>query len=256
MALSLGRLSSVRGVIDRRILANYRLDPDAAAAVLPTPFKPKLVNGFAVGGLCLIRLKKVRPALLPIAVGISSENAAHRIAVVWEQDGVEQEGVYIPRRDTDSCLNALAGGRIFPGEHHHAKFSVTETSDTFDVSFVADDGRCSMSIAAKISETFPAHSIFKDIDHASRFFEAGSLGYSATSDTGRFDGLELDCRQWSVQPLAVSAMQSSFFGDTKRFPAGAVTFDCALLMRGIDHTWHQREALCCPAQTGGGSTRV
>lgn len=247
MRQCLKQLSAVRGIIDRRILANYRLDPDAAASVLPAPFTPKLVNGYAVGGLCLIRLKKVRPALLPIAIGIGSENAAHRIAVVWEQDGVQHEGVYIPRRDTDSRLNAMAGGRIFPGEHHHAKFSVTETADTFDVSFASDDGQCSMGIAAKISETFPAHSIFKTIDHASRFFEAGSLGFSATSDVNRFDGLELDCQQWSLQPLAVSEMQSSFFGDTKRFPAGTATFDCALLMRGIDHVWHQREALCCPA---------
>ena len=247
----LSRLSAVRGIIDRRILANYRLDPVATAAVLPEPFKPKLVGGSAVGGLCLIRLKQVRPALLPIPIGIGSENAAHRIAVVWEQDGVEREGVYIPRRDPDSRLNALAGGRIFPGEHHHATFSVTETSDRFDVSFTSDDDNCSMRISATIDDEFPKHSVFRDIDRASRFFEAGSLGYSVTSQAGRYDGLELDCQQWKVQSLAVHAIESSFFGDAERFPVGTAIFDCALLMRGIDHTWYQRDVLCCPAPSAG-----
>jgi hypothetical protein len=245
MGLGAARLSAVRGVIDRRILANYRLDADAAAAVLPAPFKPKLVGGFAIGGLCLIRLKQVRPAILPLPIGIASENAAHRIAVVWEQDGQEREGVYIPRRDTDSRLNALAGGRVFPGEHHHAQFKVEESHGGYDVSFEADDGGCAMAIRARETHTFPDDSVFAGLDAASRFFEAGSLGYSATSRPGRFDGLALDCDRWAVQPLEVEAIRSSFFDDPGRFLEGTVAFDCALLMRGVDHAWHRRGALCC-----------
>lgn len=242
---SLARLSAVRGVIDRRILANYRLDPEAAAAQLPAPFKPKLVNGYAIGGLCLIRLKQVRPALIPLPAGIASENAAHRLAVVWEQDGIECEGVYIPRRDTSSRLNVLAGGWLFPGEHHHAAFKVNETDDHFEVSFVSDDGDCQMHIRSSLAESFPPDSVFGDLDTASGFFEAGSLGHSATRDRGRFDGLELDCHHWSMQPLDVAEVASSYFDDPQRFPAGSAVFDCALLMRGVKHAWHQRGAMCC-----------
>jgi hypothetical protein len=46
---------------------------------------------------------------------MSSENAAHRIAVDWDEAGYHGTGVYIPRRDTPSRFNALAGGRLFPG---------------------------------------------------------------------------------------------------------------------------------------------
>jgi hypothetical protein len=69
------RLPAISGVIDRRILANYRVDPDCMAAALPRPFRPQLVDGYAIGGICLIRLKRVRPKLLPIPWGIGSENA-------------------------------------------------------------------------------------------------------------------------------------------------------------------------------------
>ena len=74
-------LPIIRGVIDRRILVNFTVDPAVAAKLLPRPFRPKLVNGIAVAGICLIRLKQIRPRGWPAILGISSENAAHRIGV-------------------------------------------------------------------------------------------------------------------------------------------------------------------------------
>src|SRR5207237_1213317 len=93
------RIPVIRGVIDRRILVNYRIAPAALARVLPPPFRPKLIHGTGMAGVCLIRLKHVRPRLLPPWLGIASENAAHRIAVEWDDGGERREGVYIPRRD-------------------------------------------------------------------------------------------------------------------------------------------------------------
>src|SRR5258706_4102422 len=114
------KLPFIRGIIDRRILANYLVDPDTLARILPAPFRPKLMEGFGVAGICLIRLKQIRPRGFPQFMGISSENAAHRIAVEWEDEqGATREGVFIPRRDSSSRLNVLAGGRIVAGGHHY-----------------------------------------------------------------------------------------------------------------------------------------
>jgi len=239
------RIPVVRGIIDRRILVNYRVDSAAMARILPAPFRPQLVNGFAVGGICLIRLKHVRPRFLPMPWGIGSENAAHRIAVEWDADGGPAEGVYIPRRDTDSRLNSLAGGRLFPGVHHHATFVVSETEQRLSVRMRSDDGSTSMAVSGTPTHRFPNGSVFPSLAEASRFFEAGSLGYSATSREGKFDGLELRCQDWEVSPLDVAEVSSSFFDDESRFPRGTVEFDCALLMRGIEHEWHGRDELCC-----------
>lgn len=238
------RIPVIRGIIDRRLLVNYHVDPDVMADVLPAPFKPKLVHGYAIGGICLIRLKKVRPKFLPIPFGIGSENAAHRIAVEWLDNGVMREGVYIPRRDTDSWLNTLAGGRVFPGRHHAATFTVHEISDEFSVSLLSHDDETRLHVSGHVGSDLPASSVFSSLASASAFFEAGSLGYSATSEDGQYDGLELRCTNWNVEPLDVEAVQSTFFDDQTRFPAGSTEFDCALLMRGIDHEWHSREALC------------
>jgi Uncharacterized conserved protein (COG2071) len=81
------RIPVVRGSIDRRILVNYRVDPAVLAKLLPKPFRPQTVHGAGMAGVCLIRLKHVRPRGLPSFVGVASENAAHRIAVQWDDRG-------------------------------------------------------------------------------------------------------------------------------------------------------------------------
>jgi Uncharacterized conserved protein (COG2071) len=234
------RIPVVRGVIDRRLLVNFRVDPGVLGKVLPEPFRPKLVKGVGMAGVCLIRLRHVRPRPLPAFLGIASENAAHRIAVVWDQGGREREGVFIPRRDTSSWLNALAGNRVFPGEHRHARFRVEEHGGDYRVALDSDDGRTHLAVEGSVAEELPRTSVFGSLDEASAFFERGSVGYSARTESGVYDGLELRSFNWQVRPLAVRKVESSFFADRGVFPAGSVEFDCALLMRGIDHEWHDR----------------
>ncbi len=226
---------------------NYHVEPAFIERLLPAPFRPKIIRGKAIAGICLIRLKHIRPRFVPARCGIGSENAAHRIAVEWEIDGQSHEGVFIPRRDTDSRLNTLLGGRLFPGEHHHARFEVVESGDRYAVTIDSDDGQTQIEVAARLCDHLPKTSVFSSIDAASSFFEAGALGYSSTTDANRLDGLELRCHQWDVQPLDVESVHSSFFDDQSRFSGGSVGFDCALLMRNIGHEWHRREDLCCTA---------
>ncbi|MEZ6063614.1 MAG: DUF2071 domain-containing protein [Planctomycetaceae bacterium] len=245
------RMPAIRGLIDRRILVNYRVDPDVLRRICPAPFRPQVVNGFGVAGICLIRLKHIRPKRLPAFLGISSENAAHRIAVEWVADGMIQRGVYIPRRDTSSLLNALAGGRIFPGIHHHAKFDVREKDGRYRVSMTSRDGNAHVSVDGVTASELPDGSIFPDVAACSRFFEDGSVGYSPAKPNGRFDGLELRTVNWNVQPLAISRLTSSFFDRRDHFPAGSAVFDSAMLMRGIHHEWHSRESVCCSVEPAG-----
>jgi hypothetical protein len=238
------KIPVIRGTIDRRILVNYRVDPGVLAPLLPAPFRPKVVHGVGMVGICLIRLKGVRPAFAPRWIGISSENAAHRTAVEWDEDGTVREGVYVRRRDTDSWLNSLAGGRLFPGIHHHARFAVEESAESFNVGMQSDDAVTSMSVLGHRADRLPASSVFASLRDASEFFQAGSLGYSATLDPSRFQGLELRCHNWLAEPLEVEEVRSSFFEDESLFPKGSIEFDCALLMRGIEHEWRAQADLC------------
>ncbi|MFE1349081.1 DUF2071 domain-containing protein [Streptomyces sp. NPDC058757] len=234
------RLSSV---IERRLLVNYRVAPDAAARLLPRPLRPQLVHGYAVAGICLLRLGSVRPAWAPKAFGLRSENAAHRIAVEWDgPDGVET-GVYIPRRDTASRINAWAGGRLFPGEHGRADFDVHETPGQVRVALATWDGDTRVDVTIEPSDELRDSELFADLAEASRFFQRGTKGFSATGSGRHLDGMELRTDAWRVEAGRIRSAASSFFDDPDCFPPGSATLDCALLMRDVPVSWRPLPAM-------------
>jgi hypothetical protein len=207
------KIPVLEGVIKRRMLINFRIDLDVMQKFLPAPFRPKLHRNYAMAGICLIRLEHIRPKGLPRLLGFSSENAAHRIAVEWDDAGRSQEGVFIPRRDTGSLLNHLTGGRIFSGEHHLAKFRIVDEGERIDFSMESCDQKVAVRVQGRESSALPTASCFASLDQASAFFECGSLGYSVTHDSCRLDGLRLKTLDWRVRALHVDEVESSFFSD-------------------------------------------
>lgn len=236
-------IDSIRGMIARRVLLNYRIDPKYLARAIPAPFRPKLFRGYGIGGVCMIRFRDLRPGFMPAAFGMSSENAAHRMAVEWEEDGEVREGVFIPQRDTNSSFNVAFGGRVFPGIFRRSDFDVQESATDLSIRIVRDDGVEEVAFAGRSAQALPGSSIFPSLDAASEFFLSGATGYSATHEEGHYHGMELKSLRWKVEPLEVIHARSSFFSDPTRFPAGSVELDCALIMREIDHEWHSRPDL-------------
>ena len=229
------KLPTIHGLIDRRILINFTADPKDVEKILPAPFRPKIFKEKAIVGICLIRLKNIKPKGLPDFIGISSENGAHRIAVEWDEDGETKQGVFIPRRDTSLKLNTILGGRLFPGKHHLAKFNIIETKENYHIDFTSSDDT-QISIDAKEVGHFESNSIFETLAQVSNFFEKGAVGYSPNGQ--KFDGLKLKTYNWQVRPLKVSKVKSSFFENEILFPKGSIKFDNALLMTKVEHEWH------------------
>ncbi|HEX9968870.1 MAG TPA: DUF2071 domain-containing protein, partial [Acidimicrobiales bacterium] len=182
------RAPRLAGVVERRLLVNYRVNPEVLTAELPAPFRPQLVDGYGVAGICLIRMGSLRPRHLPASLGVRSENAAHRVAVEWDTDEGVQRGVYIPRRDTDAALNVVVGGRLFPGEQHRARFDVHESDDEVRVAFAAVDGTVAVDVHVRTADALRGSALFADVAAASAFFEQGSAGYSARRQGDRVDG--------------------------------------------------------------------
>ena len=81
------KIPTIHGYIERRILINFTADPKSVAKIIPFPFRPKIYKDKAIVGICLIRLKDIKPKGFPDFVGVNSENGAHRIAVEWEENG-------------------------------------------------------------------------------------------------------------------------------------------------------------------------
>ena len=240
---------TLHGLIDRRILVNYRVDPEVMARHLPAPFRPKVVRGFGLAGICLIRMQKVRPRFVPVSVLGPTENGALRFAVEWEHNGESHSGVYIPRRFTTSRLVALVGGRFFPGVHSRATFAVSETEERYSVEM---RGELNLTVRGRVAPDMTGSRVFGSLDEASAFYRGGAVGYSDTRTPGKFEGLEFRIANWNVKPLAVDQVACDFFDDPARFPPGSAVFDNALLMRGMVNEFHGRGSFCCPVPAAVG----
>ena len=208
------KLPALHGVIDRRVLVNFRVDPTFMSKWLPAPFRPKVVNGYGMAGICLIRMNRIGPTFLPFAVVGTSENGALRFAVEWEQEGRPCQGVYIPARYTTSRFAAWAGTRYFPGRHYLAEFQVQETPQRFQIAFQSP--HLNMSVAAQVSDTFAGSKVFASLEEASAFFRGGADGFSESRQPGKFDGVELRIFDWKVSPLTVEQVTCDFNGSAVR----------------------------------------
>lgn len=240
------RTMALRSMVERRLLVNYRVDPEYAATQLPPGFRPQTVKGWAVAGICLLRLGQVRPSILPgTRWGLRSENAAHRYAVEWDTPTGPATGVYIRRRDSGSLLNVLAGGRIFPGQHGRAAFEVVETGTTMHVRYTTADRSTEVDVAGTIQPDGWWHGseLFDSFTSASDFFRRAPDGYSPRRHGG-FDGIRLYCDDWRLRPFAVERAVSSVYD---AYPAGTATLDCALVMTDVSARWRSLPGLASGA---------
>lgn len=236
-------LPVLKGLISRRVLLNFRTDPDVVRKLLPKPFEPQVVHGSAIVGVCLIRMEELRPSGLPPQVGLASENMAHRVAVRYPENGETKTGVFIWRRETDQRLVQLFGGRLFPGVHHGATFTVRDdpgdAAGAIAMDVKSGDGTTDVAFSAREASSWSTPSRFADLKEACAFFAQGDCGFSCTRDGDAVEGMQLRIANWSARPLTVELQKAAFYLDNPQFPRGSVEFDCGLLMRAVPHEWHE-----------------
>jgi hypothetical protein len=222
---------TLRAQVRRRLLISYRLHPAVAQTLIPDQFRPQIVDGSAVAGVCMIGLQSVRPGWLRPRVGLRTENVAHRIAVEWDENGKTRSGVYIVERHSSSLLPVLAGGRLFPGVQKRARFDLDETESRFLVSMTAPGTRVQVDVELGGEWT---STLFPTVEAASAFHEQGAVGWSPRRSGNGVEPLELTSKEWSVEPGRVLSLKSSYFD---ALPQGAATLDSVLVMRDIPFFW-------------------
>src|SRR6266849_6254449 len=141
-------IPTLEGIIARRVLLNFRADPKVVRRLVPEPLEVTIQNGAAMVGVCLIRLEQLRPKGLPAAMGISSENMAHRVAIRYPSENGMKDGVFVWRRETDFRLTALLGGRLFPGVHQLAEFHALSNDDTLTLDVRTKHGEADVRFQA------------------------------------------------------------------------------------------------------------
>jgi Uncharacterized conserved protein (COG2071) len=233
------------GVIKRRILLNYRADPEVVKRLLPAPFYPKLYHGYAIVGVCLIGLESLRPRGLPGWVGVNTENAVHRMVAEWiDSQGHSHARIFVARRDTDLWLTTILRGKLFPGGYHRARFAVEESLGHVEFACRSIDRKMEISFSGDDTLQLPASSCFKSLHED--FFRSADSANSLAEGWASLEGIALEEKEWKIRPFRISQVSCSFFADQERFPAGSVEFDHALVMRDIAQAWHLEPATSSP----------
>jgi hypothetical protein len=234
-------LPTLEGVIARRTLLNYWIDPEVVRPLVPKELELATVDGLAVAGTCLIRLEHLRPKHVPSAIGISSENMAHRIAIRYrpKDEGELRDGVFVWRRQTDRGMVKLLGGRLFPGVHGRSKFEVEKKDNGLEYRVTSEDPGTNVELSVRSIDAWPGSRLFSEFDDVRTFFEKGDHGFSCTLKGDQLEGMQLRTTVWNMEPLIVERVASAFYDDTERFPKGSIGLDGAVLMRGIPHEWHE-----------------
>ena len=232
-------LPVLEGTIARRVLLNFRADPSVVRPLVPAPLEVVVQRGAALVGICLIRLEHLRPQGLPHDIGLASENMAHRVAIRFPSATGWHEGVFIWRRETDLALMTFLGGRLFPGVHHAARFQVRQQSDELEMNVQTRRNEADVLFRARLTEAWAPTASFASLAEAREFFRQGDCGFSCARRSDRLEGMQLRMQHWEPTPLAVQEVVTAFYSDPARFPAGSVTFDSALLLRGVAHEWHE-----------------
>jgi len=226
---------SIEGICERRVIINFRVDPEFINKQLPAPFKLLTVKDYAIAGICLIRLKEMRPIGFPKQLGFSSENAAPRIAVQWAENGAFVSGAYIPKRYSSSSVNSSISGAFFPALFEHAYFECDESDAHYKILASSKIDGFELEVDAHQTTQLEPGSVFDSTEQASDFIKDAVIGYSPAQQKGRFNGIQLKTYSWKAEPLKLNSLS---YNVMEAFPEGKATFDSALLMRNIKHEWH------------------
>lgn len=167
----------------------------------------------------------------------------------WDDQDEIRIGVYVPRRDTNSPLTSISGGRIFPGRYRLARFSVSEQHSQLDISVRSRDHQVRLHVTATPAEELESR-LFVSNDDAVEFFRQGSFGYSPAAHGDHLDAVALASHSWAARPVHITHMRSSLFDDLAEFPPGTCTLDSGLLMENLQAAWSTQEgtmAASCPS---------
>jgi len=226
---------AVSGVVESRILVNFRVGLDTLDTVLPEPFRGREVGetGVGIGTVCFTKVTKARPWFVPESLSVGFETATHRISAAVEGEGGTTFCVYVPQREVSSRFCSVVGGFLLPTDFDRAEF---QTKENDGARLIRADGI--KFAGAKMYETdrdgVNDDSVFYSLESASKFLCEGGVEYSKSG--GGYGGVEFRTDETIIEPIDVTEAHSSYFEKM------GARFDSAFRMRDVEGKWIPRNA--------------
>ncbi len=213
--------------IERRIVINFAVEPDAITQVVDCPWlRPQIVSGHGVASLCVLWMDGVIPTGWPKLLAQRQISIAVRFGVMNLETG--KPGVYVPER----CSNTLLAWLLtrMGGSCIHPKISV-ETGEAGVVGIKrngAEFARFRVGGKPLESRIFACDSDFE------AFFRVGERSYCPSLRKGLLDIADLHKSETSFHGLGVEMFD--WAGIRQAIP-GVLTLDSAYETCNADYEW-------------------
>ncbi len=240
----------LRGRCPRRALFTWRLDPVAARRVVPAPLRPRVVHGSAVGAVDCMRLERLRPRILPGALGLSMEMCTHLIPAEWDDNGVRRDVLYVLRRDVQVSGLGRAGGLLLPGHPHPASIQVFDEDTQLQVSVNSKDEVCQLDLGGTLAGQWKESVLFSNGQQLMRILGNQAGGFLVFDDNGSGDLIELEAHPELAEPLDLQRSHSSLF-EGGLIPKGAAQPDAAVVLRNLVCLWSPKGKVLRASQRQG-----
>lgn len=232
---------AMQTVFRRCFLANFGVDPDELASVLPQHVEPDTYGDEAFVSVVVGEMEKMRPASVPKALGISYDQIVYR-AVVRCGD---ERGVHFLRSDADDRIMTVLGNLMSFFRFHRSDVRFRHRDGCVDLD-VTTNTTPSGDIAATFeigsaSDELPASSVFGDLDDAKRWLVELYAAFDHTDGRSAVDVVRIRRGAWDIQVVDDTRGRYDFMVAGEPFTRARL--DSVFAVGDIPYHWHRLEQL-------------
>jgi uncharacterized protein YqjF (DUF2071 family) len=223
----------MRGMVRRRFLINYPVDPSLLEPFLPPGGQLSRHQGKAWFSDCFVHVSHMRPSIVPSALGLSFRCLIHRTrAVLPFPDGKNREAVLVLDPSIDSRLLGVVGTSMtgVPFKRRPIEFVTDGSAWRIAVREGTNVIYEVMIRAASFRTEMPANSPFTSLSEADDFLLGVSYGGSWDREDSTLQVLAETHDPWQAQAGTCDVRRNAFLKrlgiDTPRADHVITMVDC------------------------------
>lgn len=218
------------------MLVNYAVVADVLAAVLPAPLEPDLRAGRGWLPVVIADLRRMRPAGIPAALGLSYRQVVYRAVVRCGSS----RGVYFLRSDADSRFMNAGGNLLCFFRFHHAAVLWEGDGGQQRITVRTRDGTADIDLILGADDRagLPGDSSFAGLPEARRHLVELFTAYHPRPAENRLDVVRIRRADWDVTVPPACGARCGFLDGRGPFPVGSARLDSVFKACDVPYYWH------------------
>ena len=232
----------MRGMVTRRFLVSYPVDPVLLTDRLPPGAELSLHDEAAWVSACFVNMKNMRPSVFPRSMGFELNYLIHRTrARLPFPDGKKREAVLVLEPNLDRRVLGWFGARLTGVEFNYRPIRLNETEKSWTLLMKDHEEIVYDAVIPKssINPDAPASARFSSINSADDFLLGVSFGGQWHAKTNRLRLLAETHDRWNTL-MGECKTNSNRFLESLGNEAGSLEADHVISMTDIPHYFAMR----------------